>query len=100
VLDDHGKSVAGYTGTVNFSDSDAPAQAAGDGPPLQHTFTSADNGAFKFPVTFLTSGAQALTASDNGGLMASVTATVNPGAAVQFSVDPPPVEVGVAAPSR
>ncbi len=97
VLDVFNNPVLGYTGTATFGDSDAPAVAAGDGPPLQHTFTSADNGSFSFPVTFFTSGTQTLTAADDSGLTASATLTVNPGAAVQFSVDSPSVEVGTAA---
>ena len=98
VLDVFNNPVLGYTGTVTFSDSDAPAVAAGDGPPLQHTFTAADNGAFSFPVTFLTSGTQTLTVADNGGLTASASLTVNAGVATQFSVDPQPAVVGTAAP--
>ena len=100
VLDDHGERVTGYTGTVTFADSDAAAVAAGDGPPLQHTFTAADNGALSFPLTFLTSGTQTLTVTDNGGLTASATLTVNAGKATQFSVTTQPVPVldGTAAP--
>jgi hypothetical protein len=98
VLDVFNNPVLGYTGTVTFTDGDAPAVAAGGGPPARHTFTAADNGAFSFPVTFLTSGPQTLTATDGGGLTASATALVNPGPAAQFSVDPPPVAVNTPAP--
>ena len=98
VLDVFNNPVLGYSGTLTFSDSDAPAVASADGPPLSHTFTAADNGAFSFPITFLTSGPQTLTVVDTGGLTTSTTVTVRAGAAVQFSVDPPPVVVGTVAP--
>ena len=98
VLDVFNNPVLGYTGTVTSTDSDAPAVASGDGPPLNHTFTAGDNGRFTFPVTFLTSGPQTLSVVDNGGLTASATVNVNAGVATQFSVDPPPVVVGTSAP--
>ena len=98
VLDDHGNTVTAYTGTVTFSDSDAPALAVGDGPPLEHNFTAADNGSFSFPVTFLTSGTQTLTVTKSGGLTASASLTVNAGVATQFSVNAQPAVVGTATP--
>ena len=98
VLDVFNDPVLGYAGPVTLGDSDAPAVAAGDGPPDQESFTAADNGTVSFPVTFLTSGPQTLTAADVSGSTASATVTVNPGTAVQFSVDPPSVQVDTAAP--
>ena len=98
VLDVNNNPVLGYTGTVTFSDSDGAAVAADDGPPPPHTFSAADNGAFSFPVAFLTSGSQTLTAVSNDGLTASASVTVSAGAATQFSVDPPPVPVGTPIP--
>ena len=98
VLDLNNNPVLGYTGTVTLSDSDGAAAAAGDGPPLTHTFSAADNGTFSFPVIFLTSGSQTLSVAGNGGLTASASVTVSAGAATQFSVDPPPVPVGTLIP--
>ncbi len=98
VLDVFNNPVLGYTGTETFGDSDAPAVAAGQGPPLSHTFTAADNGAFSFPVTFLTSGPQTLSVAGSDGLTASASLTVNAGAATQFSVNGQPAVVGTATP--
>ena len=98
VFDVFNNPVLGYTGTVTFSDSDAPAVAAGDGPPISHTFTAADNGAFSFPLTFLTSGTQTLAVTGSGGLTTTAALTVNAGVATQFSVNTQPAVVGTAAP--
>ena len=98
ILDMFNNPVLRYTGPVTVSDSDAPAVAADDGPPTQESFTAADDGTLSFPVTFLTSGTQTLTAIDGNGLISVATVTVNAGTAVQFSVDPPAVQVGTAAP--
>ncbi len=62
VLDVFNEPVLGYTGSVTLGDSDAPAVAAGDGPPVQESFTAPDDGTVTFQVTFLTSGPETLTA--------------------------------------
>ncbi len=93
VLDYHNNPVPGYTGTAQVTNSDAAA-----GTPAPHPFTGADNGAYPFNITFLTAGTQTLTATDGNGLTASVSVTVGPAAASRFSVDPPSMLVGSAAP--
>jgi hypothetical protein len=50
-LDAYGNTVTGYLGTVTFTSSDPAAVL-----PANYTFTSADNGAHSFNVTFETSG--------------------------------------------
>ncbi|HEX4609043.1 MAG TPA: invasin domain 3-containing protein, partial [Urbifossiella sp.] len=90
-----GNLVTGYTGTLSLADSDSAAVAAGLGPP----FVGSGQPSVNFTgIEFLTSGTQTLTASDSTGLTLAVDVTVNPGAATQFSVDPPPVTVGTAVP--
>jgi Ca2+-binding RTX toxin-like protein len=81
---------AQYTGTVQIGVTGGSSQT--------YTFTASDGGTHAFNLVDDTSGTQTLTVTDNGGLTASAALTVSPGDAVQFSVDPPPVEVGAAAP--
>ncbi len=98
VVDHHGNTVTGYTGTVTIADSDAPAVAAGDGPPAQHVFTAADKGVISLPLAFLTSGTQTLAlATTPGGPSASASIVVNAGAATQLSVNPQAATVGAPA---
>jgi hypothetical protein len=72
---------AGFTGTVQFSSTDAQA-----GLPSSYTFTSADKGSHTFSVTLKTAGSQTVTASD-AAISSSVTTSpiaVSPAAASQF----------------
>jgi hypothetical protein len=56
----------GYTGTIQFSSSDASAVL-----PPNYAFTGADAGTHSFPITFFTPGVQVVTATD----VASATIT-------------------------
>jgi len=72
-----GSTIAGYTGTVHFSSSDALA-----GLPADYTFTTADNGTHLFLVTLRTAArAQTVTVTDvNGpalGQSGTITGTSN-----------------------
>jgi hypothetical protein len=57
-----------YTGTVQFSSSDAAASL-----PANYTFTTANDGSHSFVVTFATAGSQSLTVKD---VSSKITATV------------------------
>jgi hypothetical protein len=57
--DPYGNVATGYTGTVHFASSDAAATL-----PANYTFTSNDQGAHAFNVTFMTAGSQSVTVSD------------------------------------
>ena len=69
-LDANNHAVAGYTGTVHFTSSDASLGALAD-----YTFLPGDNGRKIFSVTFNTVGHQTLTATDT--VTASITANAN-----------------------
>ncbi len=72
---------AGFTGTVQFSSTDAQA-----GLPSSYTFTSADKGSHTFSVTLKTAGSQTVTASDAAISSSTTTGSiaVSPAAASQF----------------
>ncbi|HEY2154571.1 MAG TPA: fibronectin type III domain-containing protein, partial [Isosphaeraceae bacterium] len=72
---------AGFTGTVNFSSTDAQA-----GLPSSYTFTPADKGSHTFGVTLKTAGSQTVTASDAAISSTATTPSiaVSPAAAGQF----------------
>lgn len=59
VKDAFGNPATGYTGTVNFSSTDAQA-----GLPASYTFTAADAGTHTFSVTLKTAGSQSVTVRD------------------------------------
>jgi hypothetical protein len=59
VVDPYGNVVAGYTGTVALTSSDAQAVLPGS-----YTFTAGDAGVHTFSVTLKTAGTQALAATD------------------------------------
>ncbi len=81
--DAFGNIASGYTGTVHFTSSDAHAIL-----PANYTFTTADNGAHGFSVTFETAGTQSITATD--ATTASVTGTLGP-----ITVNPAPTSGAV-----
>lgn len=66
--DPYGNLATGYTGTVQFSSTDTKAVLA----PASYSFSSSDQGAHAFAVTFETAGTQSLTAKD---ATAGITAT-------------------------
>ncbi len=73
VTDSFGNPITGYLGTIHFTSTDGQA-----GLPADYTFTSADQGRHTFQVTFKTTGAQSLTATDtsNSALKATGSLTV------------------------
>jgi hypothetical protein len=87
-----------YTGTVQFSSSDAQA-----GLPAQYDFGSSDAGTHTFSVTLKTAGSQSITAADtvNGSITATQSGiTVLASSFAQFAVTgvPSPTGAGVAQP--
>jgi hypothetical protein len=83
-FDPYGNKATGYTGTVQFSSSDAGATL-----PAPYTFTAADAGAHTFSATLNTAGTQSLTATDsaNAGITATqVNITVAPAGLVALGV--------------
>jgi hypothetical protein len=68
-LDSHNNIVAGYTGTVHFTSSDANATL-----PSDYTFVAGDHGEHLFEVTFAMSGRQTVTATDTTS--SSITGTL------------------------
>jgi hypothetical protein len=70
-VDASGHVVPSYTGTVTLTSSDAAAVL-----PATYTFTSADHGVHDFQVTFNTTGADKVTATDKSALTASATTNV------------------------
>jgi hypothetical protein len=86
VQDTYGNVVTNYTGTIQFSSSDAQA-----GLPANYTFTAADQGVHTFTATLKTAGPQSLTVADvsapiGGGLF---NLTVNAAAATHFVLSAP-----------
>lgn len=71
-VDASGATVAGFTGPVTLSSTDAAATFA----PLGYTFAAADAGVHTFTVTFNTRGTQTLVATNNTGQSGSVTVQV------------------------
>lgn len=65
VKDAFGNVATGYTGTVNFSSSDAQA-----GLPASYTFTAADAGSHTFSATLKTAGLQSVTVRDSANATA------------------------------
>jgi biotin carboxyl carrier protein len=59
-MDANNHVLAGYTGTVTFTSSDASATL-----PANYTFTASDDGRHIFAVTFNTAGTQTLTTTDS-----------------------------------
>ncbi|MCU1281296.1 MAG: Fibronectin type domain protein [bacterium] len=74
VANHDGTPATGYTGTVNFTSTDAAAVL-----PAAYTFTGTDAGAHDFMVTLNTNGMQTLTVTDasDSGLTASEDTTVS-----------------------
>ncbi|MFO0880995.1 MAG: VCBS repeat-containing protein [Gemmataceae bacterium] len=81
VKDAYGNLASGYTGTVNFSSSDAKANL-----PTSYTYTAADGGSHIFVATLKTAGAQSISVADAGsstavgsqtGIAVSALATVS-----------------------
>jgi hypothetical protein len=70
-VDASGRAVPGYTGTVTLTSSDPKAVL-----PASYTFTSADQGVHVFLVTFNTTGADKVTATDKAALTGSATTNV------------------------
>ncbi len=94
--DAFGNVATGYSGSVNFTSSDAQATL-----PSNYAFTPADNGVHAFNATLNTAGAQSLTATDT--VTSTLTGTqsgivVNPGATTSFVVAayPSPTTAGAA----
>jgi len=79
-LDAFGNLATGYTGTVHFTSSDPKAAL-----PADYTYNGVE-GNHAFDVTFYTAGTQTVTATDTAtGMSATLTVTVNPGAATEFA---------------
>ncbi len=86
-MDAFGNLATGYTGTVNFSSSDAQA-----GLPANYTFTAADAGVHSFSATLKTAGSQSITIQDAANAAVAGTETgivVSPSSAVSYSVTAP-----------
>lgn len=89
VLDSHGNTATGYTGTIHFDSSDKKASV-----PADYTFTSADKGLHAFAASLKpglvlrTAGSQSITATDKArsSLKGSATITVAPGPAKTLRV--------------
>lgn len=85
--DAYGNVAWGYTGTVNFTSSDAKAVL-----PANYTFTSADAGKHTFSATLKTSGTQSINATDtvNATLHSADSGiSVKPAAASKFVLSAP-----------
>src|SRR5262249_49472925 len=77
VLDNFGKVLTGYTGTMQFTSGELQANL-----PADYNFTAADAGVHTFSVTFKTAGWQWVSATDNGApnLSSSGSISVTPAA--------------------
>jgi hypothetical protein len=84
LYDAFGNVATGYTGTVHWSDPGATL-------PADYTFTAADQGKHVFPITFVVSGNQTLTAADTltSTLTAQASVSVASGTAAKFLVSAP-----------
>jgi hypothetical protein len=93
--DPYGNIASGYTGTVQFSTSDAQAILTGTTRALEgftYAFTSNDAGSHTFSATFATAGTQSITATDTATPTLTGTdggITVNPAPASQFVLTAP-----------
>ena len=87
VRDRFGNPVTDYTGTLRFALTDTAATPIAD-----VTFTAAMQGTTTIQVSFLTDGAQSLTATDTAfpSLSSSTTTQVRAGGAVSYSLSPLP----------
>ena len=83
--------VAGYTGTVHFTTTDA---GSGSVVPADYTFVPADGGVHVFTagVTLVSPGTQTITVYDTAlnALSVSASVSVHPAAATHFAVNAPP----------
>jgi hypothetical protein len=79
----NGAPATSYTGTANFTSSDAVAYL-----PAQYAFTSTDAGGHDFLVTLNSAGAQSLTATDAGDATLNATAKTNVAGAAYYYVPP------------
>jgi hypothetical protein len=77
-VDAYGNTAPGYLGTIHFTSTDAQATL-----PADYTFAAADASKHTFTATFLTAGAQAVTAADtaNGALAGTGSIAVSAAAA-------------------
>jgi uncharacterized repeat protein (TIGR01451 family) len=92
--DAYGNTITSYTGTVYLSSSDTQAV----GPPLDYTFTAADQGTHTFSATLKTAGTITVTATDTANaLNDSISFTVNPAAAAALVVSASPTAMTVGA---
>jgi hypothetical protein len=89
--DNHNNIAVGYTGTVQFTSSDAQASL-----PADYTFQPSDNGTHSFTVTLRGAGSDTITATDTSSdINGTVSQFVNPGAAASLQVTgPEAVSVG------
>ena len=95
-VDPYGNTATGYTGTVQFTSSDAKAS-----PAANYTFQAGDAGVHTFSATLKTAGTQSITATDTatGSVIGSDTGiAVNPAAPSKIFVAgfPSPTTAGVA----
>ena len=89
-LDAAGQQIAGYKGTVHFTNNDSTVSLP------DYTFNAAENGVHTFPVTFKTAGQRTLSVVQTDASFATGMATVNvvPAAAAHFQMTPsanPPI---------
>ncbi|MFO0584210.1 MAG: hypothetical protein U0229_18200 [Anaeromyxobacter sp.] len=85
--------LAGYTGTVTLTSTDAAAVL-----PAPLVFTAADAGTKTVQVSFRTAGGQLLTAADTAGLRGNAGTTVAPGAAASIVLAGVPAVAAAGAP--
>jgi len=87
-LDTYGNTVKNYTGTVEFTSTDASLDVV---LPDDYTFTSSDSGShyFESEVVLATVGSQTVTATDtsNGSITGSQTVTVDPSTAAKILLE-------------
>src|SRR5581483_3300964 len=87
-----GATVAGYTGTVNFTSTDLQAVL-----PVNYTFVAGDNGVHTFSVTLKTTPSQTVTVKDTAtSVPGTATVIVNPGASSSLVAAPAAPTAGVA----
>ncbi|HLH08284.1 MAG TPA: PKD domain-containing protein, partial [Terriglobales bacterium] len=87
-VDGNGNVVTNYTGTIQFTSSDAQALL-----PSSYTFTSADQGTHNFQATLRTVGTQSLTATDAvssiTGSQLNISVTAGTANKLVFTTQPP-----------
>jgi parallel beta-helix repeat protein len=86
-LDDSGRVVTDYAGTVHLASSDPQAVL-----PADYTFTAADAGSHTFSVTFNTAGTQTVDVSDDAALKSGATVDVS----TPTTASPPAAPSGLA----